>query len=331
MQQLNFQFLVNNAQYFQRKIYNAKLCAVVKNDAYGHGLVNCAKTLCPFVDCFAVGSVQEAQQIAFLQKDTLVLLPQIKIKDIEIALSCGAQLTVDSFETLKNVCTVATNLNVTPKIHVKIDSGMSRLGFTFEQLRQLCAKLQKSYVTVVGVYSHFWADTVTGCDAQLHYFEKCCRYLGKYLPPFEKHIANTCATLLSKKYHLDMVRIGLGLYGYGDANLIPVKTVTAQVVAVKQLPKWSIVGYGGNYIAKEQMVVAVVNVGYAQGFGRVLVGGKVGVNGVLCKVLAVCMATIIVDVTDATVEVGNEVKLLGKGVNLANNEVIVYELLCNLR
>ncbi|MDE7454701.1 MAG: hypothetical protein K2M64_02605, partial [Clostridia bacterium] len=143
--------------------------------------------------------------------------------------------------------------------------------------------------------------------------------------------ANTSGALLDRKYHLDMARIGLGMYGYGNEKLKPVKTVTANVVAVKSIKVGSVVGYGARYIANRDMRVAIVNIGYAQGFARSLVGATISVGSRPCKVIAVCMAMIIVDIEEYEINVGDVVTLLGDGINIENNTVSVYELLCNLK
>lgn len=332
MQILNFSALEHNALFFKSLLGNSKLCAVVKNNAYGHGIVHIARYLDNIADCFAVGSVDEARKIDFVKGDIIILIPQ-NYSDTEVAICRGYVLSLDSFAALDNILNSSVKLGKTARVHIKIDSGMSRLGFKHNELDKL-TELLKSMpnVSVEGVYSHFYGENIIDCDKQLSVFLPCAKLIENALNrPLIKHIANSGGALLSDKYHLDMARIGLGLYGYGDIRLAPVKTVTANVIAVKTVDGGDAIGYGAKYVAKENMRIAVLNVGYALGFARSLVDSYIKINGKSCKVVAVCMAMIIVDAHDVDVKVGDKAILLGGGVDVSNNSVSIYELLCNLK
>ncbi len=330
MQYINFDALHKNVAFFKNNVQPAKLCAVLKNDAYGHGLIHVASSICGQVDCFAVGCVEEAEQIAFLNKDVLILLPPNQT-DTERAIRKHFILVLDSFETLNNIAVATQNQKCFARVHIKIDSGMSRFGFRYEDLGLLTEQLKHSQVIVEGIFSHFYGTTKDLCDRQMRYFDKCLECLKSVYPDVICHIANTAGTLLSAEYRMDMVRIGLGLYGYGDDRLVPVKSVYAEVLAVKNIVSDSTVGYGPMYIAGHSSRIAILNIGYANGFPRVLVGSKILIKQQLYPVIAVCMGTIIVDIFDADIRVGDKATLLGDGVNIANDKIIIYELLCNLR
>ena len=305
LQTLDFSALEHNALYYKKLLGNSKLCAVVKNDAYGHGAVHVARYLDGIVDFFAVGNVDEAARIDFVSRDVLLLLPQPRVATDE-AVRRGFVLSVDSLQTLQTVIDSSNRLAIPARIHIKIDSGMTRLGFRYDELTGVILRVQRCpRLAVEGVYSHFYGETVASCDKVLE--KAFCKTLVK-------HIANSRGALLSSKYRLDMARIGLGLYGYGNSDCIPVKTVTANVIAVKDVEAGEAVGYGAKYVAQRRRRIAVVDVGYARGFSRALVGVQIKINGRLCSVVAVCMAMIMVDVTDAS-----------------NGLVSVYESLCNLR
>ena len=331
MQVIDYDAIIKNAEFFRRRLTRSKLCAVLKNNAYGHGITNVARRIVELVDCFAVGCVDEADKIAFLQKDILILLPQ-NPRNAEKAIKAGYIVTVDSFVTLKIVDSAARTVGKKARVHLKIDSGMSRLGFDLSQLDELIANLKNSAITVEGVFSHFYGDKIVECDRQLECFEKCLSVLRTALnEPLTAHIANTGATLLSNKYHLDMARIGLGLYGYGDNELLPSKKVYADVIAVKSVSAGSVVGYGAKYKCERESKIAVLNIGYANGLQRRLVGSNVAINGQKRPIVAICMAMSMLDVTDIDVNVGDTAVLLGDGINISNDEVIIYELLCNLQ
>ena len=135
MQYINYDAIIKNAHYFKNILGNTKLCAVVKCDAYGHGLERVASCLCDIVDYFAVNDVSEAQIVSKYRKDVLILLPQDS-RNAKIAIQNGFILTLDSFDTLQ----ILSNFpNSVVRVHIKIDSGMSRLGFRLEDLPRDCS------------------------------------------------------------------------------------------------------------------------------------------------------------------------------------------------
>lgn len=303
---------------------------MLKNNAYGHGIVRTASALQGIADFFAVGNVQEALQVKDFCPNVLILLPVHSQEEIALALQHGFIFTVDSFFTLFALQNAVQNQKA--RVHVKVETGMNRLGFGVEQLPALLQQLNGKKVVVEGVFSHFWGETATQCDGQLEKFQQACSLLSARFPSLICHVANTSATLLNEKYRLDMCRVGLGLYGYGAPNLSVAKTVSAKVIAIRSVRAGESVGYGAEYVFPSNTTVAIVRCGYANGFPRALKNAKVKIGEQLFPVVGnVCMAMLAVDVKNSQVQVGDDVILLGKGVNNANCDVIVYELLCNLR
>ncbi|MCM1395858.1 MAG: alanine racemase [Corallococcus sp.] len=307
------------------------LCAVVKNNAYGHGLEHVSMHLARTVDCFAVGSAEEAARIACLKKDTIILLPQ-DYRNTAQAVNNGSILTLDSFSTFDIIDNVAGTLRRKAAVHIKIDSGMSRLGFAPCELPLLIQKLcVTDNINVLGVYSHFGGDKRKDCDSQFDIFSHAAEMLERELQmPLLKHVANTAATLSSSKYHMDMARVGLGLYGYGGDSLVSVKRVVADVIAVKRVDKGAVVGYGGLYKCARDTQIAVLNIGYANGLPRILVGSDVLINGKRCKIAAICMAMSMIDAGDDCINIGDKAQFLGDGLNAQRKDVSIYELLCKL-
>ena len=331
MQIVDYNAIEKNTLFFKKLIGKSKLCAVLKNNAYGHGLMHVARHIAELVDYFAVGSADDAEQLLFLQKDTLILLPQNE-RDTEKAIKANCILTVDSFFTLDIVNKVARKLNSTARIHIKIDSGMSRLGFAYSEIDTLLQALHNANVVVEGIFSHLYSDTEWECDGQLRYFQDCCSaFEWRYGKSVLKHIANSGATLLSPKYHMDMVRVGLGLYGYGNERLSPAKSVFADVIAVKNVSAGSVVGYGAKYVCSTDTRIVVLNVGYATGLPRTMIGAKIKIGNKFYPIVAICMAMTLVDVGNTEIPVRETATILGKDVNIANDQVIIYELLCNLK
>lgn len=323
MQFVDYHAITKNALFFKRMLGKSKLCAVVKNDAYGHGLVRTASVLRDVVDMFAVCSVREACEISCFGRDILVLLP-LDEADTKIAAKNDFAVTVDSFGTLD----IAQKYGV--RAHIKLDSGMSRLGFCESETDRLAEKLVNSKLKADGIFSHFFGNDELSRDNQLQVFERCSKKLLNVLRQKPLlHIANTSASF-DERCRLDMCRIGFGLYGYGSRELTPAKSVSCKVLAAKRIPACSSVGYGGRKVPRETNV-AVIQTGYANGFSRKLVDSFVSCRQCKCKVLAVCMGMTIIDTGDFCAEVGESVDLLGTSVNPSNSDVIAYELLCNLR
>lgn len=328
MQYINYDAIIKNAHYFKNILGNTKLCAVVKCDAYGHGLERVASCLCDIVDYFAVNDVSEAQIVSKYRKDVLILLPQDG-RNAKIAIQNGFVLTLDSFDTLQ----ILSNFpNSVVRVHIKIDSGMSRLGFRLADLPRLLSLLDGKKIIIEGIFSHFYSENQIFCQEQLNYFEKCSKIVSRKFGNITKHIANTSGVMLSSKYHLDMSRVGLGLYGYGAPDLQVAKTVTAKVVAKKKLSKGSVVGYGATYTCDKDIDVAVIDIGYAKGYVRSLREPIVKIGNVFASVIGnICMSMCMVDVTGISVSIGDEVVVLGEGVNPSTDNTIIYQLLCNLR
>lgn len=328
MQYIDYDAIVKNARYFRNILGKTKLCAVVKCDAYGHRVERVASCLRNVVDCFAVNDVNEALQIEKYGKDILILLPQ-NPQNTKIAIERQFVLTLDSFDTLQTIshCKVGK-----ARVHIKIDSGMSRFGFSKEQLLQLLSKINSKNIAVEGVFSHFYGENKISCDEQLNYFAKCSKIVSSKFCNLTKHIANTTGVLIGERYHLDMARVGLGLYGYGSSKLSVAKTVTSNVIATKHVKKGTVVGYGANHKCGADTDIAIIDVGYNNGYVRTLHCPLVKIGSAYANVIGnICMSTCMVDVTNLQVRVGDEVILLGDGVNPSTNDVIIYQLLCNLR
>jgi alanine racemase len=269
--------------------------------------------------------LQEALQVESFCKNILILLPLFE-QEIQTAVEHNFILTVDSFSTLQRILSCSSSK---ARVHLKIETGMNRLGFESSELAELVPYFND--ISIEGAFSHFYGDTITQCDKQLQQFNIATEFIEKALgKSVIKHIANTSGVLLSQKYFLDMARIGLGLYGYSAQNLSVAKTVVAKVIAVREVFENEVVGYGGIYKASERCKIAIVNCGYANGFSRVLRSGVVKINNNFYNIVGnICMAMLMVKVSD-DVKVGDDVILLGDGVNNANDNIIVYELLCNL-
>lgn len=331
MHSIDYAAIKNNALFFRALVGEKKLCCVVKSDAYGHDLEKCCSVLQNLAHCFAVSNVSEAKKCLFFNKDILILIPLDEI-DTVWAIDKNCILTADSLSTLLLIEKCAKMLNKRARIHIKIDTGMNRLGMVFDQLRQFVLCVDPS-IKVEGVFSHFYDCTESSCDKQLEAFRKCADYLqSQFDYPIIKHIANTWATARSPKYHLDMVRVGIGLYGYGASGLSVAKKVWGRIIATKAVKKGDSIGYDGRYVASADCQIAVIDMGYSNGLQRVLTGCSLWVEDAPCQVVGnISMSMCTIDVTNANAHIGDKVFLITEEKYLTNDSVIIYEMLCNLQ
>ena len=331
---VNFDAIKHNAQLIKNEICCKKLCAVVKSDAYGHGLHCVANKICDVVDMFAVSNVTEALEVLHLGKKVLVLLPS-SVVDTALAVANNCILSVDSLDTLQRVENCAKSLGKVALVHIKIDTGMNRFGFDNRNLSDLLSRLDTKHVSVGGVFSHFaCADSDKAfTDRQFNTFCSLATMLeNAFAKKLVKHIANTAATFLDSRYHLDMVRVGLGLYGYGDKRLMPAKTLLATIVATKEVPAGTTVGYGATFTCKKPTKIALLDVGYSNGFSKSFSNAcVVQINGKsCCQIGNVCMGVMMVDATNCDASVGDVAVLFGNTTTW-NKDVFMYETLCNTR
>lgn len=309
-----------------------KLWAVVKSNAYGHGLVQFSKIAeANKVDGFCVDSYVEAVRLRKegIRKSILVLGPTLAelAKD---AASKDITLSVSNFEILKHLAQTITP----PKFHLKLDTGMSRQGFFLEDIPKVINLLNNKYSILnpylSGLFTHFASakDTnyPTYTDRQLEIFNKAVKFFEKAgYKNLVKHVSATGGTMINSKYHLDAVRIGIGLYGLWPAkelelqlsNKIHLKPVLAWktiVSEVKSIPAGQFVGYDLVERVSRPTKIAVLPIGYWHGLPRALSSiGEVLVNGRRAKILGrVSMDLTVVDTTSIKCQVGDIATLIGQ-------------------
>ncbi len=355
---INLDNIEHNFNLIKEKVSKStKIMAVVKADAYGHGAKILAKLFDNLgADWFAVSNIEEALQLRKfgIKKPVLILgytpvtlaktLAENNISqailDKEYALSLQRQAKAD---------------NVKVKGHIKIDSGMGRIGFYHHSLddksavEDILTSLKGGNIISEGIFTHFATSDYDNDENGEHakkQFELFCDVIEKLKQNgvnFKlRHCANSAATLDKPQYHLDMVRPGIILYGLNPSSyfekydLKPAFTMKSVVSLTKKIYKDDTVSYGKTFKAENKMSVATVPVGYADGYLRSLSNnGYVVINGKKARILGrVCMDQLMVDITDINnVKVGDEVLLFGgKGLstddfaNLCNT--INYEIVC---
>jgi len=311
------------------------ICAVVKANAYGHGVRQMIPLL-KGVDWFAVNSLEEGLELQEIgvQKPVLVL-GHIPISRLPEAVEAGFRLTVFNMETITSLSKL--NTGSTPvRIHLKIETGTGRQGILPGQVADYIREIQESdRIVLEGVSTHFAniEDTLNYdySHRQLTIFRNALENMQKLgeNPPVI-HTACTAAAILFPETHFSMIRIGIGVYGLWPSretflsatmrkkpvpDLRPVLTWKTRVAQLKDLPEGSFVGYGCSYRTTRKTRVAILPVGYADGYDRSL--GNIAyvlVKGKRAPVIGrVCMNLTMIDVTDIPdVVLENEVVLLGR-------------------
>lgn len=345
-------FARNVAAIRSRLPERTRLIAVLKADAYGHGAVPLARR-CEKegVAMLAVALLEEARELrsSGVSLPILILGPLVP-RQVEIAARAGFTLGIVGPTQLHDVCTYASPDNPV-QIHLKLDSGMGRMGLLETDLDSAAAMLRNNpNVKVEAIYTHF-ANASDSRDAftqrQIERFERMLQLLepaGVRTPLH--HIANSAATVRGVTGQSDFVRVGVSLYGaepldWEQSRLEPVMTWRTQIARLKTLEAGEAVGYGTTFHTSRRSRIATLPVGYADGYDRLLSNcGFVLVRGRRAPVVGrVSMDLVTVDVTDIQeAAVGDDVILLGRqgNVEISAEEIaqktgtISYEVFCNV-
>jgi alanine racemase len=356
--EINLSHLRDNYRVIRERLNPAsRVMAVVKADAYGHGLLPAARTLTDQgVPALAVASIEEGVRIREYIKTAIPIILLLGCFPEEAAECLRYDLTpvLYSLETAESLDRQARRRGRTVAVHLKIDTGMGRLGILWSELKAFLLKMERlTCLTVTGLTSHFGqADQHrTHNRSQWNRFQaalKTAEAAGLALK--ENHLANSAALLNFKFSHLHYVRPGLLLYGAdprerrggpGRLPLKPVMTLKSRILQVKEVPAGMEISYGGTYVTHEPETIAVLPVGYANGYPRILSNrSAVLIRGRRFPVIGrVCMNLIIVRVDRSLgLQAGEETVLLGSqdreiitGDELADlAETIPYELFCTL-
>ena len=302
-----------------------KLMAVIKSNAYGHGLVDFAKTVENRVDWFGVDSITEGLKLRQkgLKKAILTLGYTLPPR-IEEAAKNNISLTVSSFEVLRAIGL----LKISPKIHIKIDTGMHRQGFFLKDLPRVIKLLKYFKLSPEGLYTHLAAAKDRFYPSysfkQIEIFKKADE-LFKHVGynDYIRHVAASAGAILYPEAHFDMVRIGIGLYGMfptkeagiqSEIKLKPALSWKSIISEIKNVPKDSYIGYDLTEKVLKPSKLAIAPIGYWHGFDRGLSNcGEVLIKGKRCKVLGrVSMDMIIIDISKVPgVKIGYEAVILG--------------------
>ena len=349
--EINLDAVTSNLNYFRDKVgQQTKIMVMVKAFAYGSGSTEVANLL-QFhgVDYLAVAYTDEGVSL----RQNGIYLPIMVMNptenDFEQLITYSLEPEIYSPKILKQFSEYIDNQNLSSKIHLKLDTGMHRLGFEREQLSDLIQTLQSNpNLWISTIFSHLAAADEDKFDdftlQQVSEFTEMAKQISEaigYTP--SRHLANSAGIARFPEARLDMVRLGVGLYGLAakpedQENLMTVGTLKTVVSQIKHVKSSETVGYGRKGQLSRDTKTATIAIGYADGYDRRFSRGigEVLIHGHRCKVVGnVCMDMTMVDITDIPhVEEGDEVIIFGNGltmIELANKiGTIAYEILTSV-
>lgn len=334
---INLRTIQLNYQYLKKISANSNVIAVIKADAYGHGAIQVANALST-ADAFAVATVMEAIELreAGIQQKIIVLGGVIKVDEMQACLEYRLDPVIHQFWQI-DLLTMLKGKTI--DVWVKFNSGMGRLGFSELDINRALQQITSLKLAgKIRLMTHLAnADDISDEKTVLQISRS--KALG--LEQYEWGIANSAGILGWPRSRLNWVRAGIALYGSdplsdhsASQNLKPVMQFISTVLAINDLKKGQSIGYGGMYSCPQDRTIAVVAVGYADGYPRHLQNGFVLINDQKAKVVGrVSMDMITIDITGQDVKHGDEVILWGDSP-LANeiaelSETISYELFCH--
>lgn len=350
--EVNLDAIVRNFNYFRSHLpSSAGLVAMVKASGYGAGSVEIAKTLQEHGAAYlAVAVLDEGIELRRAGITMPIMVMNPKVLNYKAMFANWLEPEIYCAGMLEDVVREAAKSGIEDyPVHIKLDTGMHRMGFTEDELPALAARLRGCrQVRAASVFSHLaTADCPDMDDYTLTQLERFARYTD-YLRresgvEFKRHILNSAGILRFPQYHYDMARLGIGLYG---ANTLPpemekpldtVSTLRTVVIAVKERAKGETIGYARRGVLERDSVIATIPIGYADGMNRHFGNGhsKVWINGHLAPTVGnICMDACMIDVTGIPCKPGDAVEIFGPHIpvqQLADIlDTIPYEVLTSV-
>lgn len=349
--EINLNAITHNLKAYQAQLSpGVKMMAMVKAFSYGSGSFEIANLL-QFhkIDYLAVAYADEGVELRKAGITLPIMVMNAEEATFDVMVYHDLEPELYSFAILKSFEKYLQQLGISNyPVHIKIDTGMRRLGFEAQEIGQLATAIAgSSQFKIQSVFSHLAASDAAAHDdftrQQAASFFASCAILEKAIPyPFLRHIANTSAIHRHKALQLDMVRLGIGLYGV-DGNpamqqqLRNVTTLRTTIAQVKKVKAGESVGYSRKGVAVTDAVIATVRLGYADGYPRLLSNGagSMWLNGHLVPVIGnVCMDMTMLDITGIPAAEGDEVIVFGEQLPVATlagwAQTIAYEMLTGI-
>ncbi len=283
---VNLDAIARNCERLRSELREGvQLCAVVKADGYGHGLLESAgAALAGGATWLAVASVPEARELVGEVPARLLVLGPLREMEVEEAVHLNMEIVVWGEELLAEAALLAEDMGKAARVHVKLDTGMGRFGVRDPERAShlVAAAAAHPHVELVGVMTHFATADELGDDffgEQLQRFAGWAREVKRAHPEVLVHAANSAAVLRDAAAHFDMVRCGIAIYGmdpFGDdplaRGLEPALQLSSYVAAVKRCRAGESTGYGRRFVAAEETHLGLLPIGYGDGWRRGLSG-----------------------------------------------------------
>ena len=307
-----------------------KFCAVVKANAYGHGISEIVNILVKDgVDSFAVATFYEALHISPMVHRQMIFIleplnPSQSVQEIQACAQKGFHCVLASLDSVKYVRGALQSTSVVLKVHLNIETGMGRCGIEAELAQQLLEQIDACpNLELAGVYTHFATADEEDLSYAYEQQDNFERFLNEHRLKDRGiliHAANSAATIKMPQAHYDMVRCGISMYGYYSRRmkeppiqLVPVMKLMAPITQIKTIPAGHSVSYGQSFITRRDTVAAIVPLGYADGYRRCFSNtAKMKIGTHIVPVIGrVCMDQVILDVTDVpNIQLGQLVTVL---------------------
>lgn len=327
---INLDNIKKNLQDVRKKFGDSMLImGIVKANAYGHGAVETARALVEFgANMLGVAAIDEALELRENGITApILILGQIFRQDYESAIENDITCTVIDVETAKGISQKAAELKRNAKIHIKIDTGMGRIGFPPDEngKNQIKEIFSLESITVEGAFTHFATadntDKAFANEQKAKFIQLTDELINEGYKIPVRHMYNSASAMELEGYAGEMIRCGIMLYGLypseemnKEYKLYPALEFKSHISFVKAVGKGFKVSYGSTYVTQRDMTIATVPVGYGDGYPRYLSNkGEVLVHGTRCKILGrVCMDQFMIDVSHLdNVQIADEVTLVG--------------------
>jgi len=349
--EIDLSALQHNFNFYRSKLEpKVRIMVMVKAFGYGSGGVEIAKLLeYNNVDYLGVAYVDEGVQLRNDGIRTPIMVMNPEMASYETLLRFDLEPEIYSTRTLEHFIHASEAIGKGPfKLHLKIDTGMHRLGLKEEDIPEALALLRSApHVSVASVFSHLAASEDPQHDAftqeQIDLFSKCCDQIKNGVDvPFIQHIVNSSGISRFPQAHFNMVRLGIGLYGIGSndeetAQLQPTSSLSTKISQIKVVSPGTSIGYGRAFQSDTEKRIAILPIGYADGLSRILGngGGKVLINGERAPFVGnICMDMCMVDVNEIECNEGDQALIFGNGLSISELAkdlgTIPYEVLTSI-
>ena len=349
--EVNIDAIVHNYNYYRSLIRpETGLVAMVKAAGYGTGALELARTLqAQGAAYLAVAVVDEGVELRRAGITMPIMVMNPIGTNYKALFDSRLEPSVFSMRELGLLLDNAARYGITSyPVHIKLDTGMHRLGFLDDELPGLLDALAgQSHVKVASIFSHLATADCLGEDAyteaQLEAFRRMSDTIASALPyPVKRHTLNTAGIMRYAGHQYDMVRLGIGLYGVTPIpemkpRLRTVASLTTTIISIKTWPAGTTIGYGRRGVLERESEIATIPIGYADGLDRHLSCGAASfmVNGRLCPVVGnICMDQCMIDITGASARIGDKVEIFGENIPVERLSdtlgTIPYEILASI-